>query len=122
MMFGCGCWAVAFTLVSLAGKNNLASSLTFAQEHPLFITDVALSALCSGLGQILIFLTISHFGAATFVILMTIRQALSILVSCLLFDHPMNSIGLLGFCVTFSAVFFRILCRKRRPAPVNNSS
>ncbi|KAL7060742.1 hypothetical protein AAHC03_010083 [Spirometra sp. Aus1] len=95
MMFGCSCWSAAFTVVSLAEKNNLASSVAFAQEHRAFLADVTLSALCSGLGQIIIFLTISHFGAATFVIIMTIRQALSILVSCLLFDHPINSNALL---------------------------
>ncbi|VDL89269.1 unnamed protein product [Schistocephalus solidus] len=121
MMFGCGCWAAAFTVVSLAGKNSLASSVTFAQEHPLFLTDVTLSALCSGLGQILIFLTISRFGAATFVIIMTIRQALSILVSCIIFDHSINTTGLFGFCVTFSAVFFRIFYRNRRSTPTNIS-
>lgn len=36
------------------------------------------------------------------------RIALSILVSCLIYDHPVTELGLLGMLIVFGAVFYRI--------------
>lgn len=36
------------------------------------------------------------------------RIALSILVSCLIYDHPVTELGLLGMIIVFGAVFYRI--------------
>lgn len=36
------------------------------------------------------------------------RIALSILVSCLIYDHPITELGMLGMLIVFGAVFYRI--------------
>lgn len=36
------------------------------------------------------------------------RIALSILVSCLIYNHPVTELGLLGMLIVFGAVFYRI--------------
>lgn len=36
------------------------------------------------------------------------RIALSILVSCLIYNHPITELGLLGMLIVFGAVFYRI--------------
>lgn len=113
MLAVCG-WATLFTLVPLVSDGTLVSALRFARDHPEFLFDASGSAICSGFGQILIYATIAEFGAVTFVIIMTIRQSLSILVSCLLFRHPVNAVGCLGLVVTFGAIFARIYIKRRQ--------
>nr|CDS20097.1 adenosine 3' phospho 5' phosphosulfate [Echinococcus granulosus] len=115
MMRGVCTWAVLFTVTPLLADGTLTSSLRFAWDQPQFALDVVGSAVCSGFGQIMIFITIAEFGAVTFSIIMTIRQCLSILVSCLLFTHPINAVGALGLLITFGAVFFRIVCKGLTP-------
>lgn len=46
----------------------------------------------------------------TFLLLLLLqtRIALSILVSCLIYDHPVTELGLLGMLIVFGAVFYRI--------------
>ncbi|KAL5970262.1 Adenosine 3'-phospho 5'-phosphosulfate transporter 1 [Taenia solium] len=112
MMRGVCAWAVLFTITPLLADGTLFSSLRFAWDQPLFALDVVGSAVCSGFGQILIFGTIAEFGAVTFTIIMTIRQCLSILVSCLLFAHPMNVVGALGLLITFGAILSRVICKR----------
>ncbi len=113
MMLGVCSWAALFTFIPLVSDGTLASSLLFAKAHPAFFFDAAGSAVCSGFGQILIYGTIAEFGAVTFVIIMTIRQSLSILVSCLLFGHPVNAVGALGLIITFGAIFAKIYIKRR---------
>ncbi|VDM16277.1 unnamed protein product [Hydatigera taeniaeformis] len=112
MMRGICAWAVLFTITPQLVDGTLSSSLRFALEHPQFALDVTTSAICSGFGQVLIFATIAEFGAATFTIVMTIRQCLSILVSCLLFTHPMNAVGALGLLIAFGAILSRIIYKR----------
>ena len=40
-------------------------------------------------------------------------QALAILLSCLLYGHPMTAYGLMGILVVFAAIFMRIYCADR---------
>ncbi|CAM9839836.1 unnamed protein product, partial [Choristocarpus tenellus] len=56
----------------------------------------------------LIFHTIRSFGAVVFAIIMTIRIALSILVSCLIYNHSVTEMGIVGLLIVFGAVFYRI--------------
>lgn len=113
MMLGSSCWATCFTFLPLLAQGALLNSLQFGWEHPAFLADVAFSACCSGLGQLLIFATIARFGAVVFVIIMTIRQTISIVVSSILFLHPLRPIGLLGLLLTIGTIFARIVIRHR---------
>lgn len=64
--------------------------------------------MCSAVGQCFIFLTIKRFGAVTFSIMMTIRQALAIVLSCIIYGHVIRPIGILGVAVVFSGLFTKI--------------
>ena len=59
-------------------------------------------------GQVLIFHTIRSFGALVFAIIMTVRIALSILASCLIYGHRVTELGAIGLALVFCAVGFRI--------------
>ncbi|XP_047508455.1 adenosine 3'-phospho 5'-phosphosulfate transporter 1 [Pieris napi] len=82
-------------------------------RHPMFVVDCLLLSASSALGQVLIYRTIARFGAVVFTIVMTLRQAVSILISCAVYGHPVSLAGAGGVLVVFVAVFIRIHCRRR---------
>ncbi|KAJ1492105.1 UAA transporter, partial [Baffinella frigidus] len=55
----------------------------------LYVHILALS-LSAALAQIFILITIRDYGALLFATVMTTRQFLSILLSCLIFMHPLS--------------------------------
>ncbi|KAM7535471.1 hypothetical protein Aperf_G00000098383 [Anoplocephala perfoliata] len=112
MMRGVSSWAVLFTITPPLADGTLAWSLRFAWNQPQFAFDAAASAVCSGFGQVLIFATIAEFGAVTFSLIVTVRQCLSILISCLLFAHPLNAPSIGGLLITFGAIFARIMYKR----------
>ncbi|XP_039760124.1 adenosine 3'-phospho 5'-phosphosulfate transporter 1 isoform X2 [Pararge aegeria] len=85
-------------------------------QHPMFVTDCALLSVSSALGQLLIYRTIARFGPVVFTIIMTLRQAVSILLSCAVFGHAVSGAGVLGVLLVFGAVLLRVRCR-RKPQP-----
>ncbi|VDO06908.1 unnamed protein product [Rodentolepis nana] len=112
MMSGVCSWAVLFTITPLLADGSLKSSCQFAWRQPEFAFDAVASALCSGFGQILIFATIAEFGAVTFSLIMTVRMCLSILVSCILFSHPLNVLGVGGLLITFGAIIAKMIYQR----------
>ncbi|XP_068619687.1 adenosine 3'-phospho 5'-phosphosulfate transporter 1 [Battus philenor] len=83
-------------------------------QHPVFVSDCLLLSLSSAVGQMLIYRTIARFGAVVFTIIMTLRQAVSILVSCAVYGHAVSAGGACGVLLVFAAVLLRLYCRGRR--------
>ncbi|XP_041982936.1 adenosine 3'-phospho 5'-phosphosulfate transporter 1 [Aricia agestis] len=81
---------------------------------PQFIFDCILLSISSAVGQLLIYRTISKFGAVVFTIIMTLRQAVSILTSCIVYGHAVSIIGAGGISLVLGAVLLRLYCRARR--------
>ncbi|CAL8071861.1 unnamed protein product [Calicophoron daubneyi] len=111
VMVGTNFWSVVLTLFPLLQQNGLFPSLRFAVDHTEFAMNVLISATCSAVGQLFIFLTIAHFGPAVFVLIMTLRMGLSILLSCVLFSHPISAAGIVGILIVFCALFVRVYWR-----------
>lgn len=82
-------------------------------QFPRFVLDCLLLSACSAVGQLVIFYTIATFGAVMFAIIMTIRQGLAILLSCMIYHHDISATGIFGVCLVFLAVFLRIYCNQR---------
>lgn len=82
-------------------------------QFPRFVFDCLLLSVCSAVGQLVIFYTIATFGAVVFAIIMTIRQGLAILLSCLIYHHHISAAGIFGVVLVFVAVFLRIYCNQR---------
>lgn len=108
MMCGVNLFSTLFTAASLFVQGGFAESLTFSSEHPTFLLDCAVLSISSACGQLFIFYTISQFGAVVFTIIMTVRQALAILLSCLIYKHNISSMGIFGVCIVFLAIFLRV--------------
>lgn len=102
-----------FTAVSLLQQGGFLVSLNFMIKFPHFILDAVLLSLCSACGQLFIFNTVSTFGPIVFVIISTVRQGLSVFLSCLIYHHEMNAVGVIGVILVFLSVLLRIYCGYR---------
>lgn len=113
MMCGVNLFSCLFTATSLAQQGGFIYSLNFMSQFPLFTVDCVLLSVSSAAGQLFIFYTIATFGPVVFVIIMTIRQGLAILLSCIIYQHPVTILGILGVIIVFTAIFLRIYCNQR---------
>ncbi|XP_062857060.1 adenosine 3'-phospho 5'-phosphosulfate transporter 1 [Trichomycterus rosablanca] len=113
MMFGVNLFSCLLTVGALLETGALFDSLAFMSRHGEFAAHAALLSLCSACGQLFIFYTIGQFGAAVFTIIMTLRQAFAILLSCLLYGHAISATGGMGVVVVFLALFLRVYARNR---------
>lgn len=113
MMFGVNLFSCLFTVGSLLEQGAFFESLAFMTRHSEFALHAVLLSVCSACGQLFIFYTIAQFGAAMFTIIMTLRQAIAILLSCFLYGHTVTMVGGLGVAVVFLALFLRVYARSR---------
>lgn len=116
MMTGVNLFSCLLTGVSLVEQGGFFDSIAFMTRHPDFIFHAIVLSLCSAGGQLFIFYTISQFGPVTFTIIMTIRQGLAILLSCVIYGHPVTVIGMIGILIVFLALFLRIYANQRKRA------
>lgn len=113
MMFGTNIFSTLFTVWSMIQGGNFFSSILFTFTHPEFAFHAVLLSLASATGQLFIFYTIQHYGAVVFTIIMTTRMMLSILLSCIIYVHPLSSQAFIGVVVVFVALFMRVYARYR---------
>ena len=113
MMAGVNLFSCLFTFSSLLQQGAFYSSLVFMSQFPKFAGDCITLSICSGIGQLVIYHTISAFGPLVFTIIMTLRQAMAIILSCIVYGHPITATGVFGVLIVFSAIFFKIYCAHR---------
>lgn len=116
MMCGVNLFSTFFTAASLSVQGGFLASLQFATEHPKFVFDCIILSISSAVGQLFIFYTIAVFGPVVFTIIMTVRQAAAILLSCLIYKHSISLLGIVGVFVVFVAIFLRVYCDQRHRA------
>ena len=113
MMFGVNIFSCLLTVWSMIEGGNFLPALWFMLSHSEFAFHVLLLSITSATGQLFIFYTIRSFGPIVFTIIMTTRMMLSILLSCILYNHPLSAQAVFGVLVVFVALFLRIYARYR---------
>lgn len=113
MMFGVNLFSCIFTAISLLEQGGFFEASAFMFRHYEFAVHSIVLSFCSAAGQLFIFFTISQYGAVVFTIIMTLRQAFAILLSCIIYSHPISGAGMVGILVVFVALFLRIYARSR---------
>ena len=108
MMFGVNLFSCVFTIGSLLFRGVFFSSVMFLLSHVNFAYHAAILSICSAVGQLFIFHTIAAFGPIVFTLIMTTRQAISILLSCLVYGHLLSWQAMVGVLVVFVALFLRV--------------
>lgn len=116
MMAGVNMFSCLLTSVSLIEQGGFVECLAFMLNYPTFVIHAVVLSLCSACGQLFIFYTIEKFGPVTFTIIMTLRQAFAIMLSCIIFGHPLTFIGIIGILVVFAALFLKIYANQRARA------
>lgn len=82
--------SACISLFSLVVNGQLAPALSFVQRHPEALYSIATFSAAATIAQLFISHTIRTFGALVFATVMTTRQFISILLSCVLFAHPLT--------------------------------
>ncbi len=108
MMAAVNFYSILLTSTSLTQQGDLTPAFQLVFYNNSLFTDCILLSLFSASGQLFVFYTISTFGALVFVTIMTLRQAIAILLSCLIYDHSLSPIGLIGIFIVFGTLFTQI--------------
>ena len=111
MMLGVNFFSASCTLISLTLSGEILSALQFISSHPSSLSHIVMLSVCGATGQLFIFYTIKRFGPLVFTMIMTTRQLVSIILSCFIYSHTINSQGYVGAAIVFAALGYRI---KRR--------
>ncbi|KAL3289402.1 hypothetical protein HHI36_022829 [Cryptolaemus montrouzieri] len=106
-------YSCIFTVVSLIQQGSFWKSGSFMIKYPSFIVDCILLSICSASGQLFIYSTLSVFGPLVFAIITTIRQGFSVLLSCIIYHHNVNALGIFGLGLVFFSILLRIYCGHR---------
>lgn len=109
MMLVINMFSTAFSFITLLHQEELNPSLLFIYNHPLMILHLAIFTICSTIGQLYIFYTVKNFGAVVFSIIMSLRILTSILLSCLVYSHPVTELGFIGIVIVFGSITYRIM-------------
>lgn len=104
MMWGVNTCSVIFTGVLTFVTGQLDCTIDFAVQHPVFVTHVALLCIPAVIGQLFIFKTIELHGAASFAMIMTGRQAITLITSCIIFGHKFDMIGIVGITIVIGTL------------------
>lgn len=113
MMCVVNLFSCAFTSISLVQQGGFVSSISFMLQFPTFVFDCLLISVCSAGGQLFIYSTLATYGPLVFVIITTIRQGFSILLSCIIYHHEVHALGVFGISLVFASIFLRIYCDHR---------
>ena len=70
---------------------------------------IVLLSVSAAMAQVFILVMIKEYGALLFATVMTTRQCLSILLSCLVFMHPLSLGQWAGACLVFSSLYYKTL-------------
>jgi adenosine 3'-phospho 5'-phosphosulfate transporter B2 len=107
MMLIMNAFSSAFSFITLVHQEELWLAYNFVVTHPAIIPHLLVFTLCATVGQIYIFYTVKHFGAVVFSIIMSTRILFSIVLSCIVYSHPVKELGVVGMITVFSAIVYR---------------
>jgi len=90
---------------------SVGKAITFG-NHRISHCDVLILSAASTCGQLSILYTIREFGAVVLATIMTTRQFFSILLSCIIFMHPLSKLQWIGTVIVFISLYFKIRQKK----------
>lgn len=105
-----------FALFGLLTANQLFPAIAFVTTYPQCLREMMLLSVAATLSQNFISFTVKRFGALFFATVMTTRQFLSILTSCLLFGTALTSGQWVGTALVFAALYAKSFTGGKRPS------
>jgi drug/metabolite transporter (DMT)-like permease len=111
LMLGTNIFAILFALIGLILTETLQPALLVIFQFPKIALDILFFCVLSALGQIFIFITISHFGALTLSIITTTRKFFTILASSIFYGHTINQFQWIGVFAVFFGLSIEIFTK-----------
>lgn len=108
MMFMVNTFSMVFSFITLVHTHELYDACQFVYDHADMHIHLIVFSIASTVGQLFIFKTIKAFGPVIFAICMNTRVIASILLSSLIYSHPITPSGTFGLFVVFAAIAYRI--------------
>ncbi|CAK7331650.1 unnamed protein product [Dovyalis caffra] len=102
----CSC---ILSLTGLILQGHLLPAIDFVVRHNDCFLDIALLSTVATASQFFISYTIRTFGALTFAAIMTTRQLVSIMLSCVWFAHPLSWEQWIGAVIVFGSLYAKNL-------------
>eukprot|EP00897_Mesotaenium_endlicherianum_P004331 jgi/Mesen1/3926/ME000209S02936 len=93
--------------VFILAAGSLVAAIDFLVAHPQCLFNITLLSLGATTSQFFISYTIRTFGALVFATIMTTRQLLSILVSCMIYGPMLTAGQFAGTVFVFGALYYR---------------
>lgn len=106
------CSAMVSTVI-LVFTGGMRQAFIFIAKYPVLLRDSVMLSFCSAFGQACIYSVIKEFGAIVFAGIMVTRQVVSVIVSCMIFLHPLTLGQVVSAVVVFSVLFYKDLTKKR---------
>ncbi|KAE8673698.1 UDP-galactose/UDP-glucose transporter 5B [Hibiscus syriacus] len=98
----CSC---VLSLTGLILQGQLLLAVDFVYRHNDCFLDILLLSTVATASQFFISYTIRTFGALTFAAIMTTRQLVSIMLSCVWFGHPLSWEQWIGAVIVFGSLY-----------------
>jgi adenosine 3'-phospho 5'-phosphosulfate transporter B2 len=105
-------FSAGFSILGMLTAGQLGEAFSFVLRHPDALSSILTLSAAATIGQLFISHTIKTYGALLFATVMTTRQFISILLSCVLFAHPLTGGQWLGTATVFGALYYKTLSKK----------
>lgn len=113
-------FSAGFSTLGLISAGQLGDAISFVMRHPDALGSILTLSAAATMGQLFISHTIKTYGALLFATVMTTRQFISILLSCVLFAHPLSLGQWGGTVVVFGALYYKTLSKKAESSGEHN--
>ncbi|KAJ8642310.1 hypothetical protein MRB53_019004 [Persea americana] len=110
-------------ILSLSGlliQGHLLLAIDFVYRHRDCFIDIALLSTVATASQFFISYTIRTFGALVFATIMTTRQLVSIMLSCVWFAHPLSWEQWIGALIVFGTLYSKSFLKSKPPRPISS--
>ncbi|XP_057954856.1 UDP-galactose/UDP-glucose transporter 5 [Malania oleifera] len=118
----CSC---ILSLTGLILQGHLLPAVEFVSRHSHCLYDIAMLSSAATISQFFISYTIRTFGALTFATIMTTRQLISIVISSIVFAHPLTWEQWIGAVIVFGSLYTKSFLRnvpQKPPLPVDTQN
>lgn len=119
MMLSMNFWSTIMLTIALLLSGEGWAFLQFTHRHPELIQHLIGLSICGALGQLFIFMMVSHFGPLACSVVTTTRKFFTVLFSVIFFGNPLVSRQWFGAILVFTGLFADMVTGKRNKGPVN---
>ncbi len=102
-------WSAGLSAGFLVLSGQIHGAVHFIIRHPDSLWLMLLQSVVSTAVQLFIVFTIKQYGALNFALMMTLRQFLSIVLSCLVFQHKLSAMQWFGTVFVIGGLVIRSL-------------